>query len=80
VEGDVKENRAPKLRTLTVPELEVKLTQMREEVFNLRFRNSVQQLDDPLKLRGTRRDIARIETILQEHRKGIRSVAAQSNA
>jgi large subunit ribosomal protein L29 len=77
VEGDVKENKPPQLRTLTVPELEVKLRQLREEVFNLRFRNSVQQLDNPLKLREVRRDIARIETVLEEHRQGIRAVAAQ---
>lgn len=74
----MKENRAPQLRTLTVAELEVRIRQLREEIFNLRFRNSVQQLDNPLKLREIRRDIARIETILAEHRAGVRLVAAQA--
>jgi large subunit ribosomal protein L29 len=71
----VRENRGTQLRNHTVDELEVKLKQMREELFNLRFRNSVQQLDNPLRLREARRDIARLETVLSEHRKGIRKVA-----
>jgi large subunit ribosomal protein L29 len=75
----VKENKGPQLRNQTVDELESKLRQLREEQFNLRFRNSVQQLDNPLRLRGVRRDIARIETVLAEHRQGIRAVAAQAN-
>ena len=74
----MKENRAIQLRGLTVQELEVKLHTLREEIFNLRFRNSVQQLDNALRLRETRRDIARIETVLAEHRKGTRRVAGQA--
>lgn len=73
----MKENKAANLRSQTVDELEGKLRQLREEVFNLRFRNSMAQLDNPLRLRYVRRDIARIETVLNEHRKGIRSVAVQ---
>ncbi len=73
----MKENKAGSLRNLTVEELEAKLRTLREEVFNLRFRNSMAQLDNPLRLRGVRRDIARIETVLHEHRRGIRSVAVQ---
>jgi large subunit ribosomal protein L29 len=71
----VKENKGDHLRNHTVDELAVKLKAMREELFNLRFRNSVQQLDNPLRLREVRRDIARLETVLAEHRKGIRKVA-----
>jgi large subunit ribosomal protein L29 len=71
----VKQTRTNELRNLSEAELETKLAQFREELFNFRFRNSVQQLDDPLKLRGTRRNIARIQTLLNEHRKGIRGVA-----
>ena len=71
----MKENKPTNLRSLTVPELEGKLRQLREEVFNLTFRNSMAQLDNPLRLREVRRDVARIETVLHEHRKGIRMVA-----
>ena len=73
----MKENKAEKLRGLTAEELETKLRATREEQFNLRFRNSVSQLDNTLKLRAVRRDVARMETVLNEHRKGIRAVAAQ---
>ena len=73
----MKENSADKLRSLTAEELETKLRATREEQFNLRFRNSVSQLDNTLKLRAVRRDVARMETVLNEHRKGIRAVAAQ---
>lgn len=73
----MKENKAPQLRNFTVEELEGKLRELREELFNLRFRNSMAQLDNALKLREVRRDVARIETVLTEHRAGIRAVAAQ---
>jgi large subunit ribosomal protein L29 len=73
----VRENQAPKLRNLTVAELQVKQRQLREDLFNSNFRNAVQQLDNPLRIRAVRRDIARIETVLSEHARGIRSVAAQ---
>jgi large subunit ribosomal protein L29 len=73
----VRENQAPKLRNLTVAELQVKQRQLREDLFNSQFRNAVQQLDNPLRIRAVRRDIARIETVLSEHARGIRSVAAQ---
>ena len=47
-------------------ELEQRLKDLREELFNLRFRNSMRQLDNALKIRHARRDIARILTLLQE--------------
>jgi large subunit ribosomal protein L29 len=72
----VKQIKTDELRNLTEAELEAKLKQLREDQFNFRFRNSVQQLDDPLKLQGVRRDIARVCTILAERRKGIRGAAA----
>ena len=48
------------LSNLSSPELEVKLKELREELFTLRFRNSMRQLDNALKIRSTRRDIARV--------------------
>ncbi len=66
----MKENRPDKLRNLAAEELEKKLGAMREELFNLRFRNSMQQLDNSLRIREVRRDIARILTLLGEYRRG----------
>ena len=48
------------LTNLSPAELEVKLRELREELFTLRFRNSMRQLDNALKIRSTRRDIARV--------------------
>ena len=45
---------------LSPGELEVRLKELREELFTLRFRNSMRQLDNALKIRSTRRDIARV--------------------
>ncbi|MEO6461691.1 MAG: 50S ribosomal protein L29 [Candidatus Eisenbacteria bacterium] len=48
------------LVNLSSSELELKLKDLREELFTLRFRNSMRQLDNALKIRSTRRDIARV--------------------
>ena len=76
----MKENKAVKLRELTVDELRHKLQNLNEELFNLRFRNSVKQLDNPLKIREVRRDLARIRTVLHEHEKGIRKIGGSDEA
>ena len=70
----MKEHKAGKLREMDAEELNNLLTQLREEIFNLRFRNSLKQLDNALRLRDVRRTIARVETILTEDRKGIRKL------
>ena len=51
------------------------LADAKRELFNLRFRNAMRQLDDPLTIRYTRRDLARCMSALSEHRKGIRKLA-----
>ena len=48
------------LTNLSPAELDTKLRELREELFTLRFRNSMRQLDNALKIRATRRDIARV--------------------
>ena len=55
-----------KYRELTREELERTARDLREELFNLRFRVSTQKLDNPLRLRYLRRDLARVLTILRE--------------
>jgi len=49
---------------MTPDEIRLRLTELREEMFNLRFRNSMRQLDSPLKIRQGRREIARLLTVL----------------
>ena len=48
------------LTNLSPVELDLRLKELREEMFTLRFRNSMRQLDNALKIRSTRRDIARV--------------------
>lgn len=59
------------IHDMTVPEIEQKIEEMKKELFTLRFRNSMRQLDNPLQIRYLRRDLARLNTALAEHRHGI---------
>ena len=58
--------KASSMRDMSVDELKARVTELREELFNLRFRNSMKQLDNPLKIRESRREMARLLTVLQE--------------
>jgi large subunit ribosomal protein L29 len=62
----VSQVKASSIRDKTTDEIHQRLTELREELFNLRFRNSMRQLDSPLKIRQGRREIARLLTVLQE--------------
>jgi large subunit ribosomal protein L29 len=68
------------IRDLTRDELLQKREELQQELFNLRMRRSLRELDNPLKVRILRRDIARIETILSEDRLNIRSIVDQSGS
>jgi large subunit ribosomal protein L29 len=54
------------MREMTAEDIRLRVAELREELFNLRFRNSMRQLDDPLKIRQGRREIARLLTVLRE--------------
>lgn len=54
------------IREMTVEELEKKLSELKEELFNLRFQHAVNQLDNPHKINDVKKDIARVMTILHE--------------
>ena len=54
------------IRALSSSELSKKLREEKEELFNLRFQHSINQLDNPMKLVETKKDIARILTVLRE--------------
>jgi large subunit ribosomal protein L29 len=57
---------AQELRELNDTELEHRLGETKEELFNLRFQNATGQLDNITRLPQVRREIARIETLLRE--------------
>jgi len=54
------------MRDLSVDEINTRLGELQEELFNLRFRNSMKQLDNPVKIRESRREVARLLTVLSE--------------
>lgn len=54
------------LRDLSTPELEEKLADCKQELFNLRFQNAINQLDNPMRIGDVKRTIARIFTIINE--------------
>lgn len=55
-----------KIRQMTDAELESELTKMKTELFNLRFQHVTGQLENPIKLRDIKRDIARVKTVIRE--------------
>jgi large subunit ribosomal protein L29 len=54
------------LRGLTEAELTEKETQLAQEVFNLRFQLATGRIENPMKIRHTKRDLARVKTIMRE--------------
>ena len=67
-----------KLREMNRDELQLRLRDLREEIFNLRFAAATRALDNPLRLREVRHEIARIETIMREDELGIRQLGVES--
>ena len=58
--------KANTLREMTDAELNQKLADSKSELFNLRFQLATGQLENPLRIRNVRKDIARIKTIIRE--------------
>lgn len=61
------------IRQLSKSELEERVEELEEEIYNLRFQKATRQSSDTQRISTLRRDIARIHTILREHELGIRS-------
>jgi large subunit ribosomal protein L29 len=58
--------KAEEIRELSVDELRTRLDELTKERFNLRFRSATESIDNPMRFRTLRRDIARLKTILRE--------------
>ncbi len=54
------------LRSLTMDELKQKELELRKELFNLRFRLATGEIENPMRIRAIRRDIARVLTLMTE--------------
>ena len=58
--------KASELRELSVEELQTKLTELKGELFNLRFQLAVNQLENSSRIGAVKKDIARVSTILRQ--------------
>ena len=58
---------AQEIRELSTEEMQSKLKDLKEELFNLRFQLAINQLENPTRIKAVKKDIARISTILREN-------------
>jgi large subunit ribosomal protein L29 len=58
--------KASEIREMSLDEMQRKAADLKEELFNLRFQHEIGQLENPMKMKQTKRDIARIKTIIKE--------------
>ena len=68
--------KAHELDELTNVDLETKLREAKEELFNLRFQSATGQLESHGRIRAVKRDIARLYTVIRERELGIRATPA----
>ena len=58
--------KAQQFRDMTETELHARLTELTDELFHLRLRRATSQLSNPMKMRQTKRDLARLNTVLRQ--------------
>ena len=68
----VRQVKPEEIRALSDEELGRKLADLKAELFNLRFQAATGQVENPMRMRAIRKDIARIKTIMRERELGIR--------
>ena len=59
------------IRDLSSQEIVDKIQDLKEELFNLRFQNATNQLDNPMRIAAVKKDIARLKTVLKEQELGL---------
>ncbi|MEE3427534.1 MAG: 50S ribosomal protein L29 [Ruminococcus sp.] len=59
--------KASDLRESPIEELETKLKDLKEELFNLRFQLAINQLENPARIKAVKKDIARVSTVIREY-------------
>ena len=58
--------KASEIREMNLDEMHRKVSDLKDEVFNLRFQHEIGQLENPQRIRQAKRDIARLKTIIKE--------------
>ena len=59
------------IRDLSAQEIVDKIQDLKEELFNLRFQNAMNQLENPMRIGAVKKDIARLKTVLKEKELGL---------
>ena len=72
--------KAEEVRALDESEVKTRIGELEEERFRLRFRSGTEALEDALRLRSIRRDIARLHTVARERVLGIKRTAVKAPA
>lgn len=63
--------KANEIKDMTVDELNSKLAELKQELFNLRFQHAVNQLENPKRLQAVKRDIARVKTFIRKQESNV---------
>ena len=58
--------KASELRKFSQAELDAKLLELKKELFNLRFQQAINQLDNPMRISAVKKDIARVMTVIRD--------------
>ncbi len=59
--------KASELRKFSQAELDAKLLELKKELFNLRFQQAINQLDNPMRISAVKKDIARVMTVIRDN-------------
>ena len=63
----MKASEIAKIRDMNDAELQKRLQELKEELFNLRFQHAINQLDNPMRLKAVKKEIAIVKTIMREN-------------
>lgn len=58
--------KASEIKALSAEQRKAKLAELKEELFNLHFQHTINQLDNPMRIKAVKKDIARIKTVERE--------------
>lgn len=62
----VSSNESKRNKSTLPSELDAKLTELKDELFKLRFQQAINQLDNPMRISAVKKDIARIKTVMRD--------------
>ena len=63
----MKKSELEKIRELSAVDMENKLDDLKKELFNLRFQHAINQLDNPMRMKAVKKEIAIIKTVMREN-------------